>query len=163
MAEQQTKRAAYLGDHQWKSSLVTSQMLPIVTEWGWKQEGNAYIPVWTMLPIASKACKEFIKCGCKKGCAVQCKCHKNKLRCTELCKCRGECRSIVDSTQNENTSNAPDISFMDVAHTDGETLPCSHEALHETIIVEDVSGETMECTESESIFKTFIEFVLDIY
>ena len=88
---QHVKRAVYVGGHQWKSSLVAQQMLPVVTDWGWKQDGDEYLPVWTTLPVASKACKEFIKCGCLTKCGTICKCKTNDLPCSELCKCKGSC------------------------------------------------------------------------
>ena len=33
-------------------------------------EGKSWVPVWLTIPVASKACSEFVKCGCKseRGC-----------------------------------------------------------------------------------------------
>ena len=151
----QAKRACYVGGHQWRSSLIASQMLPIVTEWGWKLDGTALVPVWTLLPIASKACKEFIRCGCKitkKGCGTQCKCRKHRLPCTELCKCRGECCAIdtAGDITNPNTSAVLDVhemSDVDVADTIGERPSCSLENVGDTDVEKGVSDEPMDCTD----------------
>ena len=40
--------------------------------YGWTMisEGKSWVPVWLTIPVASKACSEFVKCGCKseRGC-----------------------------------------------------------------------------------------------
>ena len=53
------------------------------------RESNSWVPVWTTLPLASKACSELVKCGCKsvKGCGARCSCKKAQWKCTELCSC----------------------------------------------------------------------------
>lgn len=92
---QHIKRSAYQAGHIWACSLIAEPQLPPVSEWGWKvlQDGSVE-PVWTVLPKASKAYRALFKCSCKKGCSVRCKCHMNyKLPCTELCKCKGNCRN----------------------------------------------------------------------
>ena len=35
-------------------------------EWGWEwnADSQCWLPLWTTLPIASKACLELIKCSC---------------------------------------------------------------------------------------------------
>ena len=39
-----------------------------------------------------QACRELLKCGCKKGCSKgRCKCAKASLQCTALCHCGGSC------------------------------------------------------------------------
>ena len=62
---------------------------PVV--WGWKMSGKGFVPLWSDLPDASEACRELIKCGCKKKCRGRCKCRKNELSYTELCACSGQC------------------------------------------------------------------------
>ena len=42
---------------------------------------------------ASNSCRKIIKCGCKTNCTRQCKCKKYQLRCTELCRCTGNCNN----------------------------------------------------------------------
>ena len=49
-----------------------------------------------LLPEASKACLELLKCGCKQGCSGRCKCAKVNLPCTSLCQCSGECFKSQD-------------------------------------------------------------------
>ncbi|XP_068756859.1 uncharacterized protein [Montipora capricornis] len=72
------------------TSLDEQQFYPSPSDFGWKMENNRWRPRWTVLPEASKACNELLKCGCKKGCkSGRCKCFKANLPCTELCSCSG--------------------------------------------------------------------------
>ncbi len=90
--KQHTKRAAYQAGHIWGTSLVKMQNPPAVTDWGWKIEDSAIFPVWSDLPEVSKACRELIRCKCKKNCSSgRCTCKKGRLPCTELCSCSGTC------------------------------------------------------------------------
>ena len=59
--------------------------------WGWILKDDAFEPKWTTLPEASKACKELVRCGCKKQCVGRCGCKKADFTCTELCRCGGGC------------------------------------------------------------------------
>lgn len=75
----------------WSNALLKQRphLDPVV--WGWKKSGKGFVPLWSDLPDASEACRELIKCGCKKKCRGRCKCRKNELSCTELCACSGQC------------------------------------------------------------------------
>ena len=43
--------------------------------------------------IQSDHLLEFVKCGCKSGCdSNRCGCKRANLQCTELCKCRTDCK-----------------------------------------------------------------------
>ena len=87
---QHTKRAAYQTGI-WATSLLPQQNTPTPEGWGWtwEMENQSWFPVWTTLPISSKACNELVKCGCKSknGCSTRCACKKVQWRCTELCSC----------------------------------------------------------------------------
>ena len=61
-----------------------------VFNWGWKQEEESIVPLWMTQPEVSKACKELVKCSCKKACGNRCKCKRADLSCMELCFC-GSC------------------------------------------------------------------------
>ena len=51
-------------------------------------DGNAITIRWMSLPPAPSALMELIRCCCKTLCTSQrCKCLKNNLRCSDLCKC----------------------------------------------------------------------------
>ncbi len=62
---QHSKRAAYQAGV-WTTSQLTKQDRPSPEGWGWSWDDEilSWTPVWTTLPIASKACAELIKCGC---------------------------------------------------------------------------------------------------
>jgi len=85
---QHSKRAQYQTDL-WTTSQLTKQDRPSPEGWGWSWDGEilSWNPVWTTLPIASKACAELIKCGCKSksGGGARYSCKKSNWTCTELC------------------------------------------------------------------------------
>ena len=89
-----TKRVAYQAGYCWGQSLTPDPTLPSPAEWGWTRSAHGpWQPYWTMLPEASKAIQQLIKCGCKltNGCRGHCKCVKAELKCTSLCSCSGDC------------------------------------------------------------------------
>ena len=56
---------------------------------GWKEEDGKLLPIWTLLPLAKDILNVDVKCTCVSTCSV-CKCIKNNLKCTRLCKCTCE-------------------------------------------------------------------------
>ena len=72
--EQHVKRAAFQAGHVWARTLHPMQELPSAADWGWNLSLDGWIPTWSTLPEASKACNELIKCGCKSACRRQ-TCH----------------------------------------------------------------------------------------
>ncbi|MES9882295.1 MAG: hypothetical protein ABW185_15600 [Sedimenticola sp.] len=76
--EQHVKRAAYQAGHIWGQALVAAPTLQSPDDWGWRRDdGGSWSPMWTTLPEASEACRELIKCRCKKGCSGRCNCVKD--------------------------------------------------------------------------------------
>ena len=62
-------RAAYQSGHIWAQMFVPAPTLPSPSEWGWTQtSGGGWEVKWTSLSEASQACRELLRCGCKKGC-----------------------------------------------------------------------------------------------
>jgi hypothetical protein len=88
---QHIKRAAYQAGLCWGQMMVCTPELPSPSEWGWVHSDNGWGIYWTTLPEATEACRQLLRCGCKKGCRGQCKCVKAALQCTALCHCGGEC------------------------------------------------------------------------
>ena len=87
-------RAVFQASHIWNKSLSKQLGIPSPEDWGWvtdRGEGEELVPKWISLPPAVQSCSELIKCGCKKGCARNCRCKKAELPCTALCKCDGQC------------------------------------------------------------------------
>ena len=89
--EQHIKRAAFQAGHVWGCTLDPIRERPSAAEWGWHLSSDGWIPTWTSLPEASKACNELIKCGWKRAIRGLCKCNKANLPCTALCTCNGNC------------------------------------------------------------------------
>ena len=87
---QHCKRVAYQAGI-WTTSNLVEQQTPSPEENGWTldEDTKSWRPVWTTLPVASKACTELVKCSCRsvKGCGARCSCNKANWKCTELCKC----------------------------------------------------------------------------
>ena len=88
-----SKRVAYQSGI-WCTSEQIEQRLPTLEGWGWTldDENQSWVPVWNILPMASKACSEFVKCRCKSKseCGGRCACRKARWKCTELCSCNCE-------------------------------------------------------------------------
>jgi len=90
---QHTKRAAYQAGYCWGQMFIAAPELPSPSEWGWnrKNKDSVWKITWTLLPEATQACRELVRCGCKTDCRGQCKCLKAALQCTALCHCGGLC------------------------------------------------------------------------
>ncbi len=88
---QHVRRAAFQAGHVWGRSLDSIQELPSASDWGWFRFSDGWVPNWTSLPEASKACSELIRCGCKQACWGLCKYTRANLPCTALCKYNGSC------------------------------------------------------------------------
>ena len=75
----------------WSTCDKSEQKLPSPEGWGWtfNREAQVWTPIWITRPIASKACSELIRCGCKSksGCSSRCACKKAQWKCTDLCSC----------------------------------------------------------------------------
>ena len=86
-------RAAYQAGHCWAQLMIAAPEVPSPGDWGWKKkdQDQGWEAFWTTLPEATQACRELIRCGCKKECRGRCKCQKAALQCTALCNCGGYC------------------------------------------------------------------------
>ena len=68
---QHSRRATYQASYCWGQALKAVQDLPCPSNWGWKRnELDGWQICWSTLPEASKACRELLRCGCKKVVAV---------------------------------------------------------------------------------------------
>ena len=89
---QHAKRAAYQVGYCWGQMMIPAPELPSPSDWGWVQRDSGCWDIyWTTLPEATLACRQLLRCSCKKGCRGQCKCLKAALPCTALCYCGGLC------------------------------------------------------------------------
>ena len=77
-------------------SQVTSEHMdiPDFKEWGWYKNSNGVLlPYWTDLNDSSKACSLLLQCECTTSCEKKCKCIRDGVRCTVVCKCEGGCKN----------------------------------------------------------------------
>ena len=75
-----------------KSCDMPLQHLPDPTGFGWENSNGNLIPIMTDQLPAPVGLIELCMCSCKGICdTARCSCHKNKLVCTEMCKCSNEC------------------------------------------------------------------------
>ena len=88
---QHVKRASYQAGFCWAQMMVCTPEFPSPSDWGWVHSENGWDTCWTTLSEATVACRQLLRCGCKKGCTGQCKCVKASLQCTALCWCGGDC------------------------------------------------------------------------
>ena len=89
---QHTMRAAY----QAAQATIASIELPSPSEWGLNKntDGEAWEVHWTTLLEATQACRELIRCGCKKGCMqrmLQVIESYSQVHCTLICFCGELC------------------------------------------------------------------------
>ena len=89
---QHTKPATYQARYCWGQVMIAAPELPLPSDWGWaRKQPSEWEVCWTTLPKATKACRELLRCRCKKDCRNQCKCLKTALQCTAFCHCGGFC------------------------------------------------------------------------
>ena len=106
--EQKILRAHYTA-LTWKSSHISSPILPNPEEYGWKwnDSNKTYDPVMTNNPPAPETIIELSMCQCKTGCSNQrCRCKKNDLLCTEMCLC---VNCINDGSDNDSVHSDAEI------------------------------------------------------
>ncbi|KAK5916101.1 hypothetical protein CesoFtcFv8_001633 [Champsocephalus esox] len=88
---QHLKRVAYQSGI-WATSELTQQRTPSPEGYGWTLDRDSlvWLPVWSTLPMASAACTELVKCGCKSasGCGARCSCKKAHWKSTVFCSCK---------------------------------------------------------------------------
>ena len=89
--EEHVRGAAYQAGYVWALSLMQQPVLPDPCQWGWRKDEKGFIPFWTKLPIAEKACTELVYCKCTKSCKGYCSLFKVILKCNPQCKCGGLC------------------------------------------------------------------------
>ena len=92
------KRALLQASFHWNQATSVHQEIPDFREWGWQREDSGvWLPYWTTLQDASKACSILLHCSCERSCTGNCKCSRAGVRCTGLCKCEGGCVNIDDT------------------------------------------------------------------
>ena len=90
---QHAKRTLLVAGYTWRVAFrkMLNMPDPGLHGWEWNERLQQWVPYWTHLEDASKACAMLLHCGCKKSCTGNCKCSKAGLRCTPLCKCEAGC------------------------------------------------------------------------
>ena len=69
---------------------MAQQQTPSPEGCGWTldRDSQSWLPVWSILPMASKACSELVKCVQKHESVVQGAHARRHWKCTELCSCK---------------------------------------------------------------------------
>ena len=92
------KRALLQASFYWKQATSVHQNIQGFAEWGWQKETTGlWLPYWTTLEDASKACYILLHCGCERSCTGNCNCSRAGVRCTALCKGEGGCVNNDDT------------------------------------------------------------------
>ena len=77
--------------------------LPPIEENDWNVKEGVYVPVRCLILPTPRAVIELTKCACKSWCKGRCRCFKNRLPCTSLCKCHGsDCGNIIKDDTHED-------------------------------------------------------------
>ena len=83
-----------------KRSNVSMQHLPPTQNYGWELIGDSLDAMLTDNLPAPLALIELSVCGCQGDCQTRrCKCFKNELTCTDMCKCSHKC--LNDGNNND--------------------------------------------------------------
>ena len=87
----------------WKNSLENIKCLPPVEEFGWSIIENRFFdPLQCKVPPATQANTNLVKCDCKTGCPMNCKCRSNKIGCIELWHCiKSSCRNVYNKIDDD--------------------------------------------------------------
>ena len=90
---QHVKRTLLVAAYMWHVAFrkMLNMPHPGLYGWEWNDRVQQWVPFWTVLEDASKACSMLLHCGCQKSCTGNCKCSKAGKRCTPLCKCEAGC------------------------------------------------------------------------
>lgn len=86
----------------------------LYVQYGWLLKDGSLEVRWMSQPAIPPAVTEFIKCGCKTGCAGnKCTCHRNSLKCTELCACVGcvNVQSVEEDIDNPPSDSDSETDF----------------------------------------------------
>ena len=92
-----TKRANYQAGI-WRRALDACAEIPNPQGHGWDVDERHISITWLTLPPAPMALLELIVCGCTKAMCkdAHCTCSRNKLSCTDACKCGVQCQNIYN-------------------------------------------------------------------
>ena len=92
-----------------KISLLPMQNLPSPLDYGWERVNTSYLAIMTDELPAPLALVELSSCSCKTRCCNnRCKCYKNHLSCSDMCKCTGCENNDVDHSDEELYYEADD-------------------------------------------------------
>ena len=94
----------------WALSNESYRTLPDPELYGWEIVEGSYCPITSEEKIAPESILNLNMCGCSKSncCSGHCKCFKNKLTCTPLCKCTENCENddnikfVLDNDVDDN-------------------------------------------------------------
>lgn len=114
--QKHTKRANFQA-YIWKRCLSQFIDAPDVKNHGWNIENDEIVVDWMDTDCAVEMLKELISCGCKSGCKKRsCKCLKNELSCTKICKCI-KCengKNDIAESSEEDCDDEVDVNFSNV-------------------------------------------------
>ena len=93
---------------------VPEQQLPSPETFGWRLDGDKWVPVMTTLTPAPDAVVQLVRCGCTKSkCSSnRCSCRKANLNCTDLC----SCFDVDDMTENKLEEDEYDDDSEDLSY-----------------------------------------------
>ena len=106
----------------WNNNRVPNLIIPSPGNYGWKIEGDHWVPVMTTKLPAPDAVIHLVKCGCMKiDCATgRCSCRVAGLSCTKLCSCSDSdqdcvnCELLSQAHEDDEDENVQDEGQDDV-------------------------------------------------
>ena len=103
----------------WSQAAIPQPTLPQPTMFGWKTEGEVFVPIITAQKVAPDTVLELVSCGCGiSRCKTNiCSCRKQGLVCTEMCKCEGTddkcCNNRVINLMGDDENDGDDDELSD--------------------------------------------------
>ena len=105
----------------WKRSLERDPEIPNPDGYGWKLVNAVLSCVWMENKPAAEAILELIECTCYRSCEGNCQCEAHGLRCTNLCRCEGDCaNSTEDVDESEHEISDENDDDTDGSESDSE-------------------------------------------
>ena len=103
----------------WRLDIEPEQQLPSPETFGWRLDGDKWVPVMTTLTPAPDAVIQLVRCGCPKSkCSSnRCSCRKANLNCTDLC----SCFDVDDMSENKLEEDEYDDDSEDLSYESADS------------------------------------------
>ena len=122
----------------WKRALEREPEIPNPDGHGWKTVSGELHYVWMEKKAAPEAIFEMMECKYTQICEGNCPCSAFGLKCTDLCRCEGNCNNSTEEFDEkefgETEDDSDDDDEDDGNDSDEDISECESEQDNDTII-----------------------------